>query len=142
MPRPFTQPWADAFRDAINADPGYRAAASGWTWPVALLLDPARPELGYPEPVAVQVALDRGTAGEARALPGAETTADIVLGADYETWKAVVRGALDPVGGVVSGRIRLVQGSMMTLMMQVAAAKALVACAAAVPTEFPDEAGA
>lgn len=139
MPRPFTQEWADAFRDAINADADYRRAAGGWTWPVALLLDPPQPEFGYPEPVAVQVALDRGTAGEARALPGAQATADIVLGADYATWKSVVQGTLDPVGGVVSGRIRLVQGSMMTLMMQVPAAKALVSCAAAVPTEFPDE---
>ena len=56
MHRPFSQPWADAFRDAINADADYRAAAGSWTWPVALLLDPADPALGYPEPVAVQVA--------------------------------------------------------------------------------------
>ncbi|MGZ8377405.1 MAG: SCP2 sterol-binding domain-containing protein [Gemmatirosa sp.] len=139
MHRPFTQPWADAFRDAINADADYRAAASGWTWPVALLLDPPEPALGYPEPVAVQVALDRGTAGEARMLPGSAADADIVLGADYATWKQVVRGGLDPVGAVVSGRIRLVRGSLMTLMMHVNAAKALVACAAQVPTAFPDE---
>jgi putative sterol carrier protein len=139
MPRPFTQDWADAFRDAINADADYRRAAAGWTWPVALLLDPARPDLGFPEPVAVQVALDRGTAGEARALAGAETTADLVLGADYATWKEVVRGTLDPVNGVMAGRIRLVRGSLMTLMPQVGAAKALVACASRVPTEFPDE---
>ena len=140
MHRPFSQPWADAFRDAINADADYRTAASGWTWPVALLLDPADPALGYPEPVAVQVALDRGTASDARALPGADADADIVLGADYATWKQVVRGALEPVNAVVSGRIRLVRGSLMTLMMHVNAAKALVACAARVPTAFPDEA--
>ena len=140
MHRPFSQPWADAFRDAINADADYRAAASGWTWPVALLLDPADPALGYPEPVAVQVALDRGTASDARALAGSDADADIVLGADYATWKQVVRGALEPVNAVVSGRIRLVRGSLMTLMMHVNAAKALVACAARVPTAFPDEA--
>ena len=140
MHRPFSQPWADAFRDAINADADYRAAASGWTWPVALLLDPAAPALGYPEPVAVQVALDRGTASDARAHAGDQADADIVLGADYATWKQVVRGALEPVNAVVSGRIRLVRGSLMTLMMHVNAAKALVACAARVPTAFPDEA--
>lgn len=140
MPLPFTQPWADAFRDAINGNAAYRSAAASWTWPVALLLDPPSPDLGYPEPVAVEVALDRGTAGDARALPADQATADIVLGADYQTWKQVVRGALDPVSGVVAGRIRLVRGSLMTLMTHTAAAKALVACAALVPTEFPDEA--
>jgi putative sterol carrier protein len=139
MPRPFTQPWADAFRDAINADPSYRTAAVGWSWPVALLLDPPAATLGYPEPVAVQVALDRGTAGQATLVPGAAATADIVLGGSYETWKEIVLGSLDPVGAVMGGRLRLVRGSIMTLMSQIGAARALVACAARTPTEFPDE---
>ena len=139
MPRPFTQPWADAFRDAINADPTYRTAAAGWSWPVALLLDPPAATLGYPEPVAVQVALDRGTAGDATVVSGDAATADIVLGGSYETWKEIVRGSLDPVGAVMGGRLRLVRGSMMTLMSQIGAARALVACAAQTPTEFPDE---
>ena len=139
MPRPFTQPWADAFRDAINADPAYRTAAAGWSWPVALLLDPPAATLGYPEPVAVQVALDRGTAGDATVVSGDAATADIVLGGSYETWKEIVRGSLDPVGAVMGGRLRLVRGSIMTLMSQIGAARALVACAAQTPTEFPDE---
>jgi putative sterol carrier protein len=139
MPLPFTQSWADAFRDAINADPGYRAVAAGWSWPVALLLEPSEPALGYPEPVAVQVALDRGTAGDARLVHGDAATADVVLGASYETWKEIVRGTVDPVGAVMSGRLRLVRGSLMTLMSQINAARALVNCAARTPTEFPDE---
>ena len=36
MPRPFTDAWAAAFRDAINTDAEYRAAATKWSWPVAL----------------------------------------------------------------------------------------------------------
>jgi putative sterol carrier protein len=89
--------------------------------------------------VAVQVALDRGTAGAATVVAGDAATADVVLGASYATWKEIVRGTLDPVGAVMSGRLRLVRGSLMTLMSQINAARALVNCAASTPTEFPDE---
>ena len=46
-------------RDAVEADAAYRATATNWTWPVALVLE-ATPTLGYDEPVAVELALDRG----------------------------------------------------------------------------------
>lgn len=139
MHAPFTQPWADAFHAVINADAAYRKAASGWKWPVALVLDPARPDIGYPDSVAVEVALDRGVSHGARVVPGATARADVSLAADYDTWKEVIRGTVDPVLGVATGRIRLVNGSLLTLMMHTGAAKALVHCAAQVPTRFPDE---
>ena len=138
MPRPFTDPWATAFRDAVNADAEYRAAAANWTWPVALALDPT-PTLGYPEPVAVELDLAAGSCTGARVLATASATAPIVLGADYATWKRVVRGELDPVTGVATGQLRLDRGSLMTLMLHTGAARALVATAQKVPTEFPDE---
>ena len=139
MPRPFTDAWALAFRDAINADAEYRAAAAKWTWPVALTLDPPQPELGYPERVAVEVDLDRGTCSAARLVPAAASTAPIALGADFATWKLVVHGHLDPVTGVATGRLRLDRGSLMTLMMHTGAARALVTTAQKVETEFPDD---
>lgn len=138
MPLPFTDSWAAAFRDAINADADYRAAAAAWKWPVALALD-AHPALGYAESVAVEMDLDAGTCRDARALPARDATAPIVLGADYQTWKDVVRGQLDPVTGVATGRLRLDRGSLMTLMLHTNAARALVTTAQKVPTEFPDE---
>lgn len=135
--RPFSPEWADAFRTVIEGDAGYLAAAQKWTWPVALVLQPA-PELGYPEAVAVELQLDRGRCHGAAILPRDAVTAPFVLTAPYDTWKSVVRGELDPIAGVTRGKIS-VQGSLATLMLQAKAATALVACARSVPTEFPDE---
>lgn len=135
--RPFTPAWASAFRDAITTDATYRAAATRWTWPVALVLD-AAPELGYPDAVAVELALDRGDCHAAEIVAASATTAPFVLSAPYSTWKAVVQGALDPLVGVTTGKIR-VQGSLATLMLNARAASALCACAQRVPTAFPDE---
>lgn len=137
-PRPFTQAWADALHDAINADPAYRAAAARWTWPVALVLE-ATPDLGYPAECIVEFDLDRGTCTAVRMIERAALGAPFVLSASYAVWKRIVRGALDPVMAVALKQVAL-QGSLSTLMLHAGAAKALVACARTVPTHFPDEA--
>lgn len=135
--RPFSAEWADAFRAAIESDTTYLTAAAKWTWPVALVLQPA-PEFGYPDAVAVELTLDRGRCHEATIRPRDGVTAPFVLTAPYAVWKQVVQGALDPLVGVTRGKIA-VQGSLATLMMNSKAATALVACARNVPTAFPDE---
>jgi putative sterol carrier protein len=137
MFRPFTPEWAGAFRDAVEADAAYRATATNWTWPVALVLE-ATPTLGYDEPVAVELALDRGRCHGAAIRSVDAVTASFVLTAPYATWKEVVRGDLDPLAGVTRGKIR-VQGSLMTLMLHAKSAAALCLCARAIPTRFPDE---
>ena len=136
--RPFTQAWADALREVVNGDAAYRAAASHWTWPLAMVLEPA-PTLGYAESVAAELVLDRGICRAATVLGPEAVTAPIVLRAPYEVWKQVVRGELDPVSAVMTGRIKL-SGAVMTLMTHARAAQALLACATRVPTAFPDEA--
>lgn len=136
--RPFTEAWAQAFRSAIEADAAYRAAAAKWTWPVALAMHPA-PEYGYPDAVAVELSLERGRCHDAVIRAPESLTAAIVLTAPYQVWKSVVRGELDPMRGVTGGKIA-VRGALTALMMNAQAATALVACACAVPTLFPDEA--
>jgi putative sterol carrier protein len=136
-PRPFTQAWADALREAINGDAAYQRAATTWTWPVALVLD-AAPDLDYHADTAVEFTLDRGTCTAAQVLHPAAVTAPFVLRAPYAVWKRIVRGALDPVMAVALRHVSL-KGSLTTLMLHAGAAKALIACARTVPTHFPDE---
>jgi putative sterol carrier protein len=138
MHRPFTRAWADALCDAINADAAYKSAASKWTWPVALVLEANEP-LGYPAPVAVELALDRGTCHSAALIEPSAITAPFTLRASYATWKKVVTGALDAVTAVTMGEIKFT-GALTTLLLHVNAAKALVGAARHVPTAFPDEA--
>ncbi|HEY3287650.1 MAG TPA: hypothetical protein VGJ96_11100 [Gemmatimonadaceae bacterium] len=137
--RPFTQTWADALRNAINGNAAYRAAAVGWTWPIALVLE-AAPQFDYHADTAVQFMLERGTCTDARVVDPSGVTAPFVLRAPYAVWKRIVRGALDPVMAVALRQVSL-QGSLTTLLLHAGAAKALVACARLVPTHFPDETG-
>jgi hypothetical protein len=80
MDVPFTQPWADAFCAAVNADAAYREASLGWTWPIALVLTDGAP-IGVVGPVAIELALDRGTCRTARIISPDAVTAPFVLGA-------------------------------------------------------------
>lgn len=138
MFRPFSPEWADAFRQAINTDADYQAAAKSWTWPLALVLE-ATPAYGYPHAVAVQFSLDRGNCTAAVIKPPHTVDATFVLRADYDTWKEVSKNALDPIAAVSSGRIKF-SGPLGTLLMHGKAATALVGSARAVPTAYPDEA--
>lgn len=135
--RPFTQAWADAVRDCINDDVHYRTVAKDWSWPIALVLERV-PEFGYANDAAVQFALNRGTCTAAVVVDPARLDAPFVLRARYAVWKRIVRGVTDPVIALILRQVTL-HGSLSTLMLHAGAAKALVACARRVPTEFPDE---
>ena len=135
--RPFTQPWADELRAVINDDADYRAAAKGWKWPLALVLDPTA-SLGYPEAVAVRLDLEGGDCRDARILPAGELDAPFILRGPYGVWKRIVRAELDPMAAVVMQELSL-EGNLHTMLVHAKSAKALVACAQRVPTIYPDE---
>jgi putative sterol carrier protein len=54
-------------------------------------------------------------------------------------WKDVLRGELDPVKGMMQGKLKL-QGDLPTIIRYVRAANELVHLTMTVPTEFLDEA--
>jgi putative sterol carrier protein len=133
---PFTQPWADAFRAAINSSDHYRTAARSWLWSTSLVCT-TDPLLGISVDTAIELALDRGVCHAAIAKPAAESSAEFEFRAPLATWKLVLSGQLDPIMGVTKGSI-ITNGPLTTLLLQMKAASALVACAQQVPTKFPD----
>lgn len=134
---PFTQIWADAFRDAVNRDVTYRHAGLGWSSTLALVLDDGAP-VGLVGPVALELSLDRGLCNTARIISPDACNSQFVLHADYDTWKDVMAGAEEPMAAVLRGQVRLT-GHVGTLMMHARAITALVRCAQSVPTQYPDQ---
>lgn len=132
----FSPAWADAWRAVIDTDPAYAAAANGWRDALALVCTPDA-AAGFADGAAVQVMLDTGrcTAAEARAVDAVD--APFRLQASAATWRELVDGRLDPVAGVMSGRLVPIGGSLGTIMTHAAGLKALVACARRVPTRWP-----
>lgn len=133
----FTPEWAVAWGRQINESDAYRLAAQTWKWPVVLTMKEA-PALGVPER-SIYLDLLKGECREARsAAPEDLEETPFVLTADPKTWKQVLDGELDPIPGIMRGRIRLIRGSLATLLPYVLAAKELVSAAARVETCFPE----
>lgn len=137
--RPFTDQWAAAFCDAINANSEYRESGQRWTWPLALVLE-AAPALAYPRDTAVLLDLDKGYCRSASLHVDSVPAAPFILRGDYHVWKQIIKGGLDPIMAVTRKQLRL-EGSLATVMLHARSAKILVSCAVQVPTLFPDDEG-
>lgn len=132
--------WIAHYQDAINSNPAYKVGGANWDKGVVSLICKAKPEIGIPEDVGIWLDLHKGVCREARIVTAAEAQkAPFCITAEYERWKQVIRKELNPITGMLQGKLRL-KGDLPTIVRFVDASKALVESAGMVPTIFPDEA--
>ena len=132
-----TDAWFQALVSLINTSDAYREAAADWEGDIAFLVE-AEPDRGLPADVWGLLDLWHG---ECRGGGVIETErgreAAYILRAPYSRWKEVVTGELDPIKGMMQGKLK-VQGDLPTIVRQVRAANELVELTQQIPTEFPD----
>jgi putative sterol carrier protein len=132
--------WCAAYKDAINGNAGYKAAAKDWKHgPVAMVVG-AEPAIGIPEDTAMWLDLDQGSCKDCRLVSREEAEkASFVIVATYARWKEVIRKQLDPTKGMMQNKLKLTKGHMPTMVKFVTASKELVESTSRVPTQFVDE---
>lgn len=129
----FQQPWADAYQNAINASEAYRSASAKWEeGSIGLLMQRAS---------GARVVLLDLWHGECRTANAtspehAQETATFIISGDEAVWQQVLAGKLQPLMGIMTGKLKLSQGSMARLLPYAKAAAEMVACAQNVPTTF------
>ena len=69
--------------------------------------------------------------------PDVGAASTYVISAPYSRWREVLEGDLDPIRGMMQGKLR-VQGDLPTIIRYVSAANELVHLTGTVVTEFPD----
>jgi len=130
--------WLHIFRDRINASPEYREAASTWEGDIAFVFE-AEPDKRVPVDLWAWIDLWHGECRDARMVaPDEGERAPYVIRAPYTRWKDVLMGDLDPVKGMMQGKLKL-QGDLPTIIRYVRAANELVHLTGSVSTEFLDE---
>jgi putative sterol carrier protein len=132
-----TEAWFQALVSLINDSDEYREAAADWEGDIAFLVE-AEPDRGLPADVWGLLDLWHGACrggGVIEADRGRE--AAYILRAPYSRWREVVTGELDPIKGMMQGKLK-VQGDLPTIVRQVRAANELVELTQQIPTEFPD----
>ncbi len=135
----FTEAWAVQAGEVLKASEGYKNAAKNWEGAMVMTMQ-ADASLGIPEARSVYLDLWHGDCREARAATAEDVaSAPYVISADAFTWKQVLEGKLEPIAGLLRGKLKLAKGNMAVLARYVLAAKELVLGATQVPTIFPGE---
>jgi putative sterol carrier protein len=135
----FGPEFAAAFKDEINRSAVYRQAARGWKWTVGLVVE-AEPDLNFPDSTGLFMDLHDGEARDIRVVSADEAgRCDIVITAPYSRWKQVMKKELDPVKGMMQGRLKL-KGDLPTIVRYTKASQEMTECTTRIPVEFPDEA--
>ncbi|NMC70779.1 MAG: hypothetical protein GYA57_12030 [Myxococcales bacterium] len=133
--------WVAAFRDAVNGNPAYKTSGREWTHGVITLVVSANPAVGLAEDACMWLDLHQGVCREAKLVPRAEADAGsaFVIVGDYARWKQVIRKELEPIKGMMQGKLKLAKGQLPVIVRFVQAARDLVDSATRVATRFPDE---
>jgi len=133
-----TEAWAAALVAEINASSEYRNAAAswgdGWNGNVLLVFEA---DAMLKTTQALLVRLAKGACGGASFVAGvAHPDAGFGLRAPFTVWKDVLSRKQLAATAILTGKMKI-EGDRMTLLKHTAAHRALIACAAALPTEFP-----
>jgi putative sterol carrier protein len=130
--------WADAYRDAINANPLYKKTAGNWDQGAIALVCKPEPALGIEQAQAIVLDLDRGSCRGViySSDPEALRETPFVIEANYAQWKQVISGATDPIKAMLQGQLRLSKGHLPTIIRDVEGSKQLVLSAKAIDTQF------
>ena len=133
--------WVVAFKDAVNGNPAYKTSGREWTHGVITLVVTSSPAAGLAEDACMWLDLHQGVCREAKLLKRAEadaTSAFVIVG-DYARWKQVIKKELEPIKGMMQGKLKLAKGQLPVIVRFVQAARDLVESATMVPTAFLDE---
>lgn len=131
----FTDAWAAAWAEHLNASAAYRLAAA--TWEGGVVLEVAD---GTAEPeAAVYLDLWHGACRAGRVATAADrTAARYVLRGTRGAWQQVLTGRSQPILAIMTGKLRLVRGDLASLLPYAGAAKEFLSTAGTIKTTFPD----
>ena len=134
-----SEEWLKLYVERINESKDYKEAAATWEGDISYVFE-AEPDKGVNDEVWAWLDLWHGDCRDSKYnLPVEEgEKARFIIRAPYSRWKEVIRKELDPVKGMMQGKLKL-KGDLPTIVRYVKAANELVNLAQTVPTEFVDE---
>ncbi len=134
-----SEEWVRAWTDRANADSDFVAAAQGWQGALGLVVS------GVPSQdrrVDTFIRLDGAHGLWTGFIVGGDrgtvTGTVFCLRAGYDQWKQLVRGELDPIKGIVQGKVAL-RGHLPEVLRWTGAVLRMAEIAGALDTQFPDE---
>lgn len=133
----FTAAWVSAWAHELRSSEAYKKAAATWEGSILLRMT-ADPEHGVPDDREVFLDLWLGDCRAGR-LPkdGDRDGAAYIIEGSAAGWRRVLGGELEPILGLMSGKLKLRRGSLARLTPYLTASKELVAAATRIGSHFP-----
>ena len=139
MGHPFpSQAWTDAFAEAVNRNEAYQKHGKPWTFGSVAMVVKANADRGIPEDAGMILDVHEGQCRGAAYVKGMDAVqeAPFIIVADYDRWTQVIAGEVDPIKAMMEGKLKLVKGSLPTMLRFVESSRALVDSATEVDTDL------
>jgi putative sterol carrier protein len=133
-----SEEWTQALRIALNNSRAYREAGKPWTFGSVAMIVRGGPADGVRQDAGMVLYVHQGECRGARYVEGVRDPEDaaFVIVASYACWKDVIEGKLDPIKGMMEGKLKLARGHLPTIIRFVESSRQLVVSARKVPTDF------
>lgn len=131
-----SEAWLKEYVEKINASKEFEEAAARWEGDICFIFE-AQPDKGIADDLWAWMDLWHGKCRDSKydLSPEEGQKARFIIRAPYARWKEVITKELDPIKGMMLGRLKLT-GDIATMIRHVKAAKAIVNVAGTVETEF------
>jgi putative sterol carrier protein len=127
--------WIKELSRQLNDSKDYERSAKDWEGDFIFVVEP---DESYPHHVYFFLSLFHGKSPDAAMVASEnERKAEFTIRAPYSTWRKVIEGRLDPIQGLMTGKLKL-EGDLTKVMRYPKAAKEIIACCSKVPTDFED----
>jgi putative sterol carrier protein len=119
-------------------DRTYREVGKAWTFGAVAMVVRSDPANGVKQATGIILDVHAGECRSARLVEGTDDPpdAEFVIVASYARWKEVIERKLDPIKGMMDGKLKLTRGHLPTIIRYVEPARLLVSSASKVPTDF------
>ena len=130
-----TDEWIKALMVEVNQSEAYRKAAKTWEGDFYFIVEAGE---GVAEDVYMYMDLWHGECRSAFKVDDAgQKSPAFVMNAPVSIWKQVFEKKIDPIRGLMSGKLKLT-GNMMKVIKAPKAAIELVACCTKIDTVYPE----
>ena len=130
--------WIAAYEKAVQGNAEWSKAAATWEGDLTIVVK-EKPEIDLSQPIYIHMDLWHGVC---RSIIWASKEegekAKFVITGEYERWKQVAKKELEPVKGMMQGKLKL-RGDLPTIVRALKAAQQLINSLSTIDTVFPDE---
>ena len=134
----FSEEWVKRFEEAVQNSQSYKVAAKSWEGDITIVVQ-ADEKAKIESDLYLYMDLWHGDCRDMRLVAREEgERAKFIITGAYDRWKQVAKGELEPIKGMMQGKLKL-KGDLPYIVRYVQAAKEIVNAISTIPAKFPDE---